>query len=140
MHQSLLARCDLRDLGLAALRTVVGLAVAADGAHELFSSAVPAMFGFAPISVPAPGVAAPLLALLELFGGLAILVGAFTRLAAFALALEMLAVIGLASAGRGFVLPSGVDAALVLLAATIAVVLNGPGALALGAYLVRPRR
>ncbi len=118
--------------GITALRLAVGMIFLAHGGQKLF------IWGFAGVAaflgklgIPAPALAAPVLTLVEFLGGLALILGLYTRSAAALLALDMLVAIFSYHLHHGFLGPNGVEYPLVLLAANLTLVLIGPGELSL---------
>ena len=126
--------------GLTVLRVAVGAAFVAHGAQKLFVfglGGVSAAFGH--MGVPLPGVTGPLVAVVEFLAGLALVFGLLTRLASLGLGIDMLGAIALVHLKHGFFLPNGFEYAFAMLAATVALTLAGPGALALDNVLGRER-
>lgn len=128
------------DAGLAALRVIVGSVFAAHGAQKLFVYGFAGVIGaFEGMGVPLAGIVGPAVALLEFFGGLALIAGLFTRLAALGLATNMLGATVVVHLAAGFFLPNGIEFALTLLAASGALALTGPGGFSADAVLRRRR-
>jgi putative oxidoreductase len=105
------------------------------------------------IGAPVPAATAWLVTLVEVFGGLAILAGAFVAIASIPLVISMLVAmftvqwrygfssvntIGLTATGPVFG-PPGYEINLLYIGALAAVVLAGPGALSVDAWLGRRR-
>ena len=126
------------DTGLAILRAIVGFVFAAHGAQKLFVYGFEGVSGaFAGMGVPLPGIMGPAVALLEFFGGIALMVGLLTRLAALGLAVNMLGAIFLVHLAAGLFLPNGVEFALTLFGASAALALLGAGSYSLDNVLAR---
>jgi putative oxidoreductase len=125
-----------------ALRLAVGVIFLMHGAQKLFG-----VFGGSGIEGTAqyfeqvgivPGVFwAWVAGLVEFFGGLALLLGAFTRYAALLLATQMLVAIFAVHLPYGFFLPQGFEYAFALLGASVTLLFSGAGELALDPYLQR---
>jgi putative oxidoreductase len=127
-----------RDLGLLLLRIGLGIVMLAHGAQKAFGwFGGPGMAGFVggmrSLGVPAP--IAWLAMLAELVGGAGVLLGAFTRLLALAVAVDMLGAIFIVHRGAGFFMNwggvagrgEGWEYAFAILAASLALVVAGPG-------------
>jgi putative oxidoreductase len=124
---------ERREWGLAVLRAAVGLVFMLHGWQKLFELGLSGVAGFfGQLGIPAPLLAATLVALLEFAGGAALLLGLFTRWLAAPLALDALVAMLLVHLPNGFFVQNGgVELVLLLLAGSIALALAGPGAFAL---------
>ncbi|MDD0859389.1 DoxX family protein [Arthrobacter alpinus] len=114
------------------LRIVVGFLFAAHGWQKYNEFTIVGTQGaFAQMGVPAADVIAPIIATLELVGGIALILGLATRpFAALLLTLNMLGAIILVHASAGvFVEGGGYELVLLLGASALAVALVGPGKL-----------
>jgi putative oxidoreductase len=126
------------DLGLAVLRVVAGAIFVAHGAQKLFTFGFAGVTGaFAGMGIPMAGVVGPFVALLEFFGGLALVVGLLTRLAGLGLALNMLGAILVVHLSAGLFLPNGYEFALSLLGASTLLALTGAGGYSVDALIAR---
>jgi len=125
---------------LAVLRVVTGLIFAVHGGQKLFVYGFEGVSGaFGGMGIPMPGITGPLVALVEFFGGLALIFGLLTRLAGFGLSVTMLGAMLFVHAAAGFLLPNGIEFTLALFAGAVALMLAGPGAYSLDAALGRRR-
>ncbi len=119
---------QLQGWGITVLRVVVGIVFLAHGGQKLFVWGFGGMAGFlGQVGIPAPMLAAVIVTLVEFLGGLALLLGLFTRWAAIPLAINMAVAILTVHLQAGFFLPNGYEFALTLLAATVALSLLGSG-------------
>ncbi len=111
------------------LRIVTGFLFAAHGWQKFAEFTMAGtQAAFAQMGVPAAQVAAPVVATLELVGGIALIVGVLTRVFAALLALNMLGALFLVHAPAGvFVQTGGFELVLLLAAAALSVALVGAG-------------
>jgi putative oxidoreductase len=119
-------------------RVVVGGVFFAHGIQKVF------MFGFhgtaaffASVGVPAPAVTSAMVAVVELLGGAALILGFLTRWAAALNGLDMVVAILLVHLKSGFFNPMGIEFPLTLLAACVVLVLHGPGAASVDGALAK---
>lgn len=126
------------DRGLLLARFAVGLVFVMHGGQKLFVMGYPAVTGFmASLGLPYPAVSAALLIAAELGGGLALMLGAFTRLAATALAFNMVVATITVHLAHGFFLPQGYEFTLLLMLLNVTLVMTGAGAYSADAWWSR---
>ncbi len=127
---------QLQGWGITVLRVVVGIVFLAHGGQKLFVWGFGGVAGFlGQVGIPAPMLAAVVVTLVELLGGLAILLGLFARWAAIPLAINMAVAILTVHLRAGFFLPNGYEFALTLLAANVGLILLGSGEASLDSLL-----
>ena len=125
-------------LALAALRVTVGTIFIAHGAQKLFTYGFAGVTGaFGQMGIPFPGVMGPAIALLEFFGGIALVIGLLTRLASLGLTFNMVGALMFVHLKGGFFLPSGYEYVFALLGASIALVLTGAGQFSIDGFIDR---
>ena len=114
-----------RDYSIFVLRLFVGAVFFAHGWLKLFGG----LEGFAGFlkqaAMPLPEIMAPIVAAIEFFGGLGIILGTGTRTAALLLTGVMIVAMLTVTIPRGFA--GGYDSNLALLGGLVALVLAGPG-------------
>ena len=128
------------DLGLTILRAITGIIFAAHGGQKLFVYGFEGVTGaFGQMGVPMAGVVGPAVALLEFFGGLALVVGLLTRPVAIGLAATMLGALFLVHLPAGFFMPNGYEFVLALFGAAATLAVTGAGAWSVDARLSAAR-
>jgi putative oxidoreductase len=129
-------------VGLLVGRVVVGFIMAAHGWQKLFDMG-PANFGrqtLDPLGVPAPVAAGYVVTFTELIGGLLLMAGLLTRLAAIALTIDLAVAIILVKSGSPLIVPpdepgAGLELDLALIAGFVIALFSGPGRLSLDRVL-----
>jgi putative oxidoreductase len=131
-------RTQAQAVGIALVRWMVAVVFLVHGSQKLF------VFGFGGVTnffshggIPLPAVSAVVVTLVEFLGGLALLLGLGTRIAAALIAIDMLGAIVFVHGKNGFTLPNGYEYALTLLVVNVALAIAGPGAFALDNRLWR---
>ncbi|HEY8753080.1 MAG TPA: DoxX family protein [Arthrobacter sp.] len=111
------------------LRVILGFLFAAHGWQKFNEWTIAGtQAAFAQMGVPAANVSAPLIAGLELAGGIALILGVLTRVVAALLAADMIGALVLVHAPAGvFADKGGYELVLLLGAAALALALTGAG-------------
>ncbi len=121
------------DVGVLLLRLMVGYLFIYHGWPKLFGGPTMSMKGFAgwlgSMGFPIPMGLAIIVALVELFGGLSLILGIGVQIVALLLAFDMLVATGvkIIKMNKGFMGDGGYELDLVLLAVSIFFALNGAG-------------
>jgi putative oxidoreductase len=130
----------LLDAALVLLRVVLGVVFIAHGGQKLFQFGIAGTTAaFADMGVVLPAMTAPVVAFVEFFGGIALVIGLFARVAAAGVAVVMLGAILMVHLPAGFFLPDGMEFALVNFAIAVAIAIVGPGAYSLDARRQAPK-
>jgi putative oxidoreductase len=120
----------MKDLALLILRTVMGMTLLAHGYTKLFGGG-PSNFAkmLESKNVPAPELAAYASGLAEFGGGLALLTGTMTRLAALGVLINMVVAIRTVHWEQGFFGQGGWEFPAQLASGAVALLVAGPGAI-----------
>jgi putative oxidoreductase len=129
-------------IGVTLLRVVVGIIFVLHGAQKTFEQTFPGVQGFfESLGIPLAAVAAPAVSLLELVGGILLIVGAFTRIVAALLTVNMIVAIATVHVAAGFFVDAGgYEFVLLLGAAAVAIALIGAGRFSVDELIVGARR
>jgi putative oxidoreductase len=121
----------LTTTALTTLRVIVGFLFAAHGWQKFNEFTIAGtQASFAKMGVPAAEIAAPLVATLELVGGIGLILGVLTRVFGVLLAVDMLGALFLVHAPAGvYAAAGGYELVLILATAAFAVALTGAGRL-----------
>jgi putative oxidoreductase len=123
------------DLGMLVLRVVVGIIFIVHGAGDIFEAGVSTnVENYRDAGIPLPELAAPFAAYVQFLGGLVLIAGLFSRLVALGMVVVMAGALIFVHVGEQ--IPIGQDGsgsgfALIMGAASLALVLTGPGRLSL---------
>jgi putative oxidoreductase len=124
------------DIGLFVLRVILGVIFFAHGGQKVMGwfggpGLDQTVQGFSAMGIPAP--LAYLAAFTELLGGLAMILGVFSRIAAVGLAITMVVAAVMVHLPNGFFMgpKPGIEYTLALFAMSVAILFTGPGRLAL---------
>lgn len=115
--------------GLTVLRVVAGIVFLAHGLQKLFMFGIGGFAGsLEQQGVPLAFLFALIVTLVEVVGGIALILGLFTRLVAILLAVDMLVATLLVHLPNGFFISNGgIEFTLTLLAVSVALALAGAG-------------
>ena len=118
---------DKADLAMTIIRVVVGLTFFLHGWQKFFMMGMEGVGGFfGSLGIPAAGFFAIVVSLVELLGGLALILGVATRLVGLLLAITMLVALLLVHLPNGFFASNGgIELVLVLGVAALAFALTG---------------
>jgi putative oxidoreductase len=125
-------------VGMLLLRLAVGIVLFAHGWQKLMVMGVPNVAGFfGAIGIPAPGIMAWIVTLIELVGGAALILGLFTRIVAPLVAIVMLVAILAVKRSVGLIGAEGTgyELDLLILGGALALLFAGPGIFALDRFL-----
>jgi putative oxidoreductase len=125
---------SIASYGPTVLRVALSLVFIAHGAQKLFGiwgggGLSGTASGFSQMGIEPAYWLAAVAGVVEFGGGILLLLGAFTLIAAVLLALQMAAAIWLVHLAHGFFLPGGFEFNLTLIAALVSLMLTGAGAL-----------
>jgi putative oxidoreductase len=122
----------LQSYGLTVLRVVVGIVFLVHGYQKIFKFGLHGVTGMlGHLGIPLPAFFAVVLILVEFVGGILLIAGLATRIAAALIAIDMIVAILVVHLKNGFFNPGGFEFPLTLLAAAICLAIAGGGAFSL---------
>ena len=129
-------------IGLLILRVVAGVIFILHGAQKTFEQTFAGVTGFfESLGIPLAAVAAPAVSLLELVGGVLLIIGAVTRIVALLLAINMVVAVAAVHIAAGFfVADGGYEFVLLLGAVALVIALLGAGKFSVDEMLFGSRR
>lgn len=132
-------QATMREWATLILRVVVGIVFAVHGWQKLFLMGFDGVAGFfGMINIPLPFIAAVVVTLLELLGGIALILGIGTRYVSALLVINMLVAMFIVHMPNGFfVSDNGYELVLTLAAGALYFALTGAGTLSLDARLAK---
>ena len=126
------------NIALTVLRVTLGIIFIAHGGQKIFVYGLEGVAGsFGQMGIPMAAVAGPAVALLEFFGGIALVLGLLTRLASLGLVVDMLGAILFVHLKAGFFAPQGYEFVLMLAGAALALTITGAGAYSIDGLIAR---
>src|SRR5687767_8970121 len=126
------------NLALTVLRVTLGIIFIAHGGQKILVYGFDGVAGsFGQMGIPMAALAGPAVALLEFFGGMALIAGLLTRLVSLGLAITMVGAIMFVHLKSGFFAPQGYEFVLALLGSAIALLFTGAGAYSVDALIAR---
>ncbi len=121
--------------GLLILRFGVGIVMTVHGFQKIFQLGVGQLAEMWTGMVPLAQIAAPIVSIVEFAGGIALILGVLTRVAAALLAMDMLGAIFIVHLPNGFYVPDGYEFTLALFTAMACLTLTGAGAYSVDALM-----
>jgi putative oxidoreductase len=126
------------NIGLTVLRIITGVIFIAHGSQKIFGMGFDGVAGgFAQMGIPMAEILGPFVALLEFFGGFALIAGLLTRLTAFGLGSTMIVAILQVHLPNGLTGQGGFELPLSLLGAAFMLALTGAGSWSVDALISR---
>lgn len=123
------------DISLVIIRVILGVIFIAHGYPKLFVFGISGFSNFlSQLGVPLPGLFAVIVTIAEFFGGIALILGIFSRWAALLLAINMIVATLLVKVKVGLIAPMdkpgvGAELDLALFACALAILAFGPGSI-----------
>jgi putative oxidoreductase len=128
------------DIGLLIIRVVLGVIMVAHGSQKLFTYGLAGVTGsMGQMGLPAPQVSALLITAAEFGGGLLLIAGLLTRVAAAAVAFGMSVATVMVHLPNGFFAPTGYEFTLMLAGAALGLVFTGAGCYSIDHLIARAR-